>query len=93
MTRRQASAIVRVTLAALFLGGGLVAVEYLDRAAGSVFILLAVAVPVLGLLFFSPSENRRRFRERHGLCLTCGYDLRAHKPGDKCPECGTVIRP
>jgi hypothetical protein len=25
------------------------------------------------------------------LCRQCGYDLRAHKPGDKCPECGTVI--
>ena len=26
-----------------------------------------------------------------GLCPTCSYDLRAHKPGDKCPECGTPI--
>jgi|GEM_PF-4177911 len=23
-------------------------------------------------------------------CLKCGYDLRAHKPGDRCPECGEV---
>jgi hypothetical protein len=24
-------------------------------------------------------------------CVTCGYDLRAHRPGDKCPECGRVL--
>ena len=26
-----------------------------------------------------------------GLCPTCRYDLRAHQPGQKCPECGTLI--
>ena len=25
------------------------------------------------------------------LCPTCAYDLRAHSPGNKCPECGTPI--
>jgi hypothetical protein len=25
------------------------------------------------------------------LCLHCGYDLRAHPPGTKCPECGTPV--
>jgi len=24
-------------------------------------------------------------------CPNCRYDLRAHTPGDKCPECGTTI--
>jgi len=35
----------------------------------------------------------RRYAEclPEGLCSRCGYDLRAHKPGGKCPECGLPI--
>jgi len=36
-------------------------------------------------------RDRRQHRRRLGLCEKCSYDLRAHKPGDRCPECGTVI--
>jgi hypothetical protein len=32
---------------------------------------------------------RRRYRVRHGLCLSCGYDLRGSV--GKCPECGGAI--
>ena len=35
-----------------------------------------------------------RLRDRPpapGLCPKCSYDLRAHRPGQKCPECGTPI--
>jgi hypothetical protein len=37
------------------------------------------------LLFSRVARGSKR------LCSTCHYDLRAHKPGDKCPECGTPV--
>ena len=28
---------------------------------------------------------------RRGLCRSCGYDLRAHAKGERCPECGMAV--
>jgi hypothetical protein len=36
---------------------------------------------------------RKRRKHKAGCCVACGYDLRAHRPGEKCPECGTGIVP
>jgi len=52
--------------------------------------LIFATLPVVSFFFFCHwrTEGRRR---SHGLCLICGYDLRAHRPGQRCPECGTPI--
>ncbi len=56
------------------------------------FLELPLWIPTLvfGSLFCACRPltfHRRRKRKKLGLCVKCGYDLRASK--DRCPECGT----
>jgi len=51
------------------------------------FSYLALLFSILPMLAFR-SLRRRRKLARAGLCKKCHYDLRAHAPGDNCPECG-----
>ncbi len=50
--------------------------------------LLIALFALLPLWFLIRWKNPKRERERLGLCLNCGYDLRATP--ERCPECGTV---
>jgi hypothetical protein len=48
-------------------------------------------VIVFGVLPMGPFKGawQRRRRRRRGLCITCGYDIRASS--NRCPECGAEI--
>ena len=58
------------------------------RGTTSIIIPLPLLAVFLGSIFMycaSPSQRRRK-RKKLGLCVRCGYDLRASK--ERCPECG-----
>jgi hypothetical protein len=50
-------------------------------------VALLALLPLADVLIIRPRRRRRR-RAAAGLCVRCGYDLRA-TPG-RCPECGRV---
>jgi hypothetical protein len=58
---------------------------------GFFFDMIFYGVVWLGLLFRFTSARRGLWRRR-GRCAACGYDLRRHSAGDRCPECGTNVQ-
>ncbi len=50
--------------------------------------LFALAFLILSGYLLAPMHRRRK-REKLGLCVKCGYDLRGSK--ERCPECGTEL--
>jgi hypothetical protein len=65
--------------------------EYFEVGAPTWLVLLITGVPPLWY-FLGPYRRLRirRYRIKHGLCLACGYDLRATPV--RCPECGLEAR-
>jgi hypothetical protein len=64
----------------------------LDRSSSFVMVDFPIWLPAI-LFAIAPTywllgaRRKRAKRRRLGLCLHCGYDLRASP--DRCPECGT----
>jgi uncharacterized paraquat-inducible protein A len=58
----------------------------------SVVILIA-CVPPIRLWIEDARRARQLQRQNRRRCRKCNYDLRAHQPGDRCPECGTPAPP
>jgi hypothetical protein len=54
-------------------------------------LVLSLLWPGYKLWRAARSFRRKSSDKQTVPCPICGYDLRAHAPGSKCPECGTPI--
>jgi len=54
-------------------------------------LLVAAVIPVIRLRAWR-QRKAKETRATLGCCTQCGYSLSAHSPGQKCPECGTLIQ-
>lgn len=73
-------------------GGYPVPIEKIRNTRFLVTCSLIAIVVMCGLIVLDARRKRvARERLRQGLCSACGYDLRAHATGDRCPECGAPV--
>jgi hypothetical protein len=62
------------------------------RATGLIVPLWPISL-VAGFFCLRIAQRAWLSQKNPALCPTCRYDLRAHAPGQSCPECGTSIPP
>jgi hypothetical protein len=89
MTKKSVSWMIRIGLIAAV---GIAALRTREMVAESIvpvlFLVVMLVTLALGALA-THRQRRMRFRLRHGLCMFCGYDLRASP--ERCPECGVAV--